>query len=69
MQRNFDNFRNFSNIGGEGETELRNVLQEETGLLHKQLKLLAEKSSNCSIEELVKLTEQMVNIFTVLNES
>ncbi len=54
--------------GGEGETELRNVLQEETGLLHKQLKLLAEKSSNCSIEELVKLTEQMVNIFTILNE-
>lgn len=47
--------------------ELKDILQEEVGLLHKQLKLLAEKSSDCSSEELVKLTEQMVKIFTALN--
>lgn len=48
-------------------TELRDILQEEVELLHKQQKLLVEKSSDCSLEELVKLTEQMVKIFTVLN--
>lgn len=36
-------------------------------LLHKQLELLAEKSKDCSIEELVKISEQMSQIFTVLH--
>lgn len=46
-----------------------NLLTEEIELLHKQFKILAEKSKDCSINELVILTEQMVKLHCVLNQS
>lgn len=41
---------------------------EERELLHKQLKLLAEKSKDsCSPETLAILSEQMVKVYSALN--
>ncbi len=45
-----------------------NIFAAEEELLHKQFKMLAEKSKDCSTDELIALTEQMVKIYSVLNQ-
>ena len=42
--------------------------QKERKLLHKQLQLLAKKSSKSSGKTLVRYSEQMEKIFTALKE-
>lgn len=46
--------------------ENHRYVSEERELLHKQFVLLAEKSNNCSNEELTKLSEQMIRIHDAL---
>lgn len=40
--------------------------KKERELLHQQLQLLAKKSSHCSDRNLIRYSEQMVNIFNAL---
>lgn len=46
---------------------VRERYSEERELLHKQIILLAEKSSNCTNEELAEFSKQMVNLYSALN--
>ena len=46
--------------------DLHEMEKEERELLHKQLQLLAKKSSNSSGKTLVAYSEQMMNIFIAL---
>ncbi len=46
-----------------------NTFEEERKLLHEQFKLLAEKSADCSAEELIKISQQMTAIHSVLYNS
>lgn len=50
------------------DKELLEKRIEERELLHAQLKLLAEKSSDSSGTELVMYTELMCNVFVILNQ-
>jgi len=43
--------------------------EEERKFLHEQFKLLVEKSANCSVEELIKISQQMVAIHSILYNS
>lgn len=61
------------------KARLRDVLKElgekgygtkyvtERQILYNQLEIIAEKSKSCHEKELANLSEQMVNIFVVLN--
>ncbi len=52
-----------------GMGEKINTFEEERKLLHEQFKLLAEKSADCSAEELIKISQQMTAIHSVLYNS
>jgi transcriptional regulator with XRE-family HTH domain len=53
----------------EGYMDNENVcidMVKESEILHKQLELLAEKSQNCTLDLLPRITEQMVVIYSVI---
>lgn len=43
-----------------------NMGRRECNLLHEQMELLAEKSKECDAETLIKLSEQMANLYAVM---
>lgn len=53
--------------GGEKIKMNNEPIAEERELLRKQLELLAEKSKQCSNEELIGLSNVMVSIYATLN--
>lgn len=46
--------------------ERKNIVGEEIELLHQQFGLLAERSKNCSAEELVEISNCMIGIHAIL---
>ena len=48
------------------EEKKKDIVGEETELLHQQFKLLAEKSKNCGTKDLIGISDCMVSIHAIL---